>query len=82
GLLDEVQFLLPFQHLNALQTVGYKELFAYLHEEITLSQAVEEIKKNTQHYAKRQVTWFRKDKEYTWLPPDATTLIPFIVNKR
>ena len=69
GLLDEVRSLLPFQHLNALQTVGYKELFSYLNGEISLSDAIEDIKKNTRQYAKRQMTWFRKDKEYQWFHP-------------
>ena len=66
GLLDEVKELLPYQHLNALQTVGYKELFDYLSGKVHLENAVEEIKKNTRQYAKRQLTWFKKDKEYTW----------------
>lgn len=66
GLLKEVSSLLPYQHINALQTVGYKELFDYLNGKVTLENGVEEIKKNTRQYAKRQLTWFRKDKEYTW----------------
>lgn len=71
GLLAEVEALLPARHLNALQTVGYKELFAYLDGQTTLPQAVEAIKQSTRQYAKRQLTWFRKDKEYRWLPPEA-----------
>jgi len=70
GLLEEVRSLVPYQHLNALQTVGYKELFAYISSETTLPEAVDAIKQNTRRYAKRQLTWFRKDKEFTWLPPD------------
>ncbi|MDP2088683.1 MAG: tRNA (adenosine(37)-N6)-dimethylallyltransferase MiaA [Flavobacteriaceae bacterium] len=66
GLLDEVIQLRNFEKLNALQTVGYKELFQYLNDEITLESAVEEIKKNTRRFAKRQLTWFRKDPEITW----------------
>ncbi|MBD0333154.1 MAG: tRNA (adenosine(37)-N6)-dimethylallyltransferase MiaA [Chitinophagaceae bacterium] len=66
GLLEEVHSLIPYQHLNALQTVGYKELFSYFSGALTLPEAVELIKKNTQQYAKRQLTWFRKDKEYKW----------------
>ncbi len=69
GLQEEVCTLLPFQHLNALQTVGYKELFQYFNGEITLPNAIEDIKKNTRQYAKRQMTWFRKDKEYQWFDP-------------
>jgi tRNA dimethylallyltransferase len=67
GLLDEVRSLLPFQKLNALQTVGYKELFDHLNEKIFLEEAVAEIKINTRHYAKRQMTWFKKDKEVKWV---------------
>jgi len=61
GLLEEAEKLLPVQHLNALQTVGYKELFEYFNGGITLPQAIEKIKLNTRHYAKRQMTWFKKD---------------------
>ena len=60
GLLEEVKSLYPFRHLNALQTVGYRELFEYLEEKISLEKAVDAIKKNSRHYAKRQMTWFRK----------------------
>jgi len=66
GLLDEVSSLLPYQHLKNLQTVGYSELFDYLGGKCSLQEAVEKIKQNTRHYAKRQLTWFRKDKEYQW----------------
>ena len=69
GLLGEVESLMPYQHLNALQTVGYKELFDYLNGKIALADAVLEIKKNTRQYAKRQLTWFKKDKEYHWFQP-------------
>lgn len=67
GLLDEVRELLPFRHLNALQTVGYKELFDFLDGRISLAFAVEEIKKNTRRFAKRQMTWFRKDPDIMWI---------------
>jgi tRNA dimethylallyltransferase len=66
GLEEEVRSLIPYQHLNALQTVGYRELFDYFNGTISLAGAVENIKKNTRQYAKRQMTWFRKDQEYTW----------------
>jgi tRNA dimethylallyltransferase len=59
GLLEEVKSVAPFQKRNALQTVGYKELFAYLAGESTLEEAVTQIKTATRHYAKRQLTWFR-----------------------
>lgn len=63
GLLAEVKKLHAIQHLPALRTVGYSELFDFLKGDISLPQAVEEIKKNTRHYAKRQMTWFKKDGE-------------------
>jgi tRNA dimethylallyltransferase len=63
GLLKEAKSLYPFRHLNALQTVGYKELFDYFEGKFSLEKAIEEIKKNTRHYAKRQMTWFRKNLE-------------------
>lgn len=70
GLVDEVRQLLPFKHLNALNTVGYTELFGYLEGQYDLEEAVRLLKQNTRHYAKRQMTWFRKDKEINWIQPD------------
>jgi tRNA dimethylallyltransferase len=70
GQLDEVKSLLSFRQYNALNTVGYKELFAYLDGEITLEKAILDIKNNTRHYAKRQFTWFRKDPDIHWFYPD------------
>lgn len=69
GLVDEVKSLVPFRHLNALNTVGYKEIFRYLDSEITLGQAVTDIKTNTRRYAKRQLTWFNRTDEYAWFEP-------------
>ena len=69
GLLKEVESLLPFQNKNALQTVGYKEIFSFYNNESTLEQAVENIKKNSRRFAKRQLTWFRKDKDIKWFEP-------------
>lgn len=69
GLLDEVQQLFPHRHLNALQTVGYRELFEYMEGKHSLDRAVELIKRNTRRYAKRQMTWFRKDKTILWTQP-------------
>lgn len=66
GLLTEVESLLPLRDYPALNSVGYKELFEYLDGKTTLSQAVENIKINTRRYAKRQMTWFCKDKEIQW----------------
>jgi len=70
GLLEEVKNLLPYRNLNALNTVGYKELFDHLDGRYTLEQAVEKIKTNTRRFAKRQMTWFRKDKDINWFNPD------------
>lgn len=70
GLLDEVESLLPYRHKAPLQTVGYAELFDYLDGKCTLVQAVERIKQNTRRYAKRQLTWFRKDKATVWFAPE------------
>ena len=67
GLLDEVRGLLPYRHLNALNTVGYKELFDYLDGKCTLERAVEDIKTHTRRYAKRQLTWFKRDFEEVML---------------
>ncbi len=67
GLLEEVKGLLPYRDLNALRTVGYTELFDHLDGKLSLEQAVEAIKKNTRHYAKRQMTWFRKDGSISWV---------------
>jgi tRNA dimethylallyltransferase len=67
GLLDEVKSLTPFKHLNALNTVGYKELFDYLEGKLTFDQAVEDIKTHTRRYAKRQLTWFKRDGDYTYI---------------
>jgi tRNA dimethylallyltransferase len=69
GLLEEVKRLQPMRHLNALQTVGYAELFDYLDGKVSLEQAVEKIKTNTRRYAKRQITWFKKDNGITWFAP-------------
>lgn len=67
GLLEEVRGLLPYRQLNALQTVGYSELFDHLDGNCSLEEAVENIKKNTRHYAKRQMTWFRRDPAVEWI---------------
>lgn len=67
GLLEEAVTLWPFRELNALQTVGYKELFDYLDGNISLDKAVDSIKKNTRRYAKRQMTWFRKQPHVHWV---------------
>jgi tRNA dimethylallyltransferase len=67
GLLEEVKSVFEYRSLQSLNTVGYKELFSYLNSEIEFKDAVELIKKNTRNYAKRQLTWFRKDKKAIWI---------------
>jgi tRNA dimethylallyltransferase len=66
GLLEEVKNLYPHKNLNALQTVGYRELFAFTDGEFTKEFAISEIQKNTRRFAKRQLTWFKRDKEVVW----------------
>ena len=67
GLIEEVRSLQGYRDVNALQTVGYSEIFEHLDRKISLEAAIEEIKKNTRQYAKRQMTWFKKDKEINWV---------------
>lgn len=67
GLLEEAKEVYPYKNLSALNTVGYKELFKYFDNQISLEEAIEDIKTNTRRYAKRQMTWFRKETQYTWL---------------
>ena len=67
GLLEEARLVYRYKNLNALQTVGYRELFDHLDGFITLDKAVELIKQNSRHYAKRQLTWFRRDPDIKWL---------------
>ena len=75
GLMKEVESLLPHSKLNALQTVGYTELFDFLNEKKSLDEAVNLIKQNSRHYAKRQMTWFKKDASTTWIEPDFKKLL-------
>ena len=77
GLVDEARKLLPYRRRNALNTVGYKELFEYFDGKCSLNDAVEQIKLNTRHYAKRQMTWLRKDQEYIWINPSMGERITF-----
>lgn len=70
GLLEEAKKLYPYRHLNALNTVGYKEVFQYLDGTWDLEFAIEKIKKNTRDYAKKQMTWFAHDKDIYWFSPD------------
>lgn len=79
GLVDEVRALLPKRDLNALQTVGYRELFDYFDGVCTLEEAIELIKRNSRRYAKRQLTWFRRDSAIAWFSPnDLCPIIEYI----
>jgi len=75
GLIEEVRGLMPDRHLNALNTVGYSEIFDYLDGNSSLEQAIDKIKQNTRRFAKRQLTWFRKDESITWFEPGQTEAI-------
>tara|TARA_R110002072_G_scaffold301646_1_gene481844 strand:+ start:1665 stop:2567 length:903 start_codon:yes stop_codon:yes gene_type:complete len=70
GLLEEVKSLLQYKEHNSFQTVGYREFVPFFNDEINLDQAVEEVKKNSRRYAKRQLTWFKKDEEIKWFHPE------------
>ena len=75
GLESEVRALLPYRHLKNLHTVGYAELFEYFEGNCTLREAIEKVKQHSRNYAKRQLTWFRKDPEMHWLRPDDATIV-------
>ncbi|SEM96103.1 tRNA dimethylallyltransferase [Prevotella sp. ne3005] len=75
GLLEEAKSLYPLRHLNALNTVGYKELFDYLEGRWPLEEAVERIKGNTRRYARKQLTWYKKDERVKWFHPQETKQI-------
>ena len=81
GLIEEVRSLMPYRHLNALSTVGYSELFDYLDDKTDLNTAINLIKQNTRRFAKRQLTWFRKDKDIKWMPADDPNLIDEIIKE-
>jgi tRNA dimethylallyltransferase len=70
GLLDEVKNLISFQELKCMHTVGYSELFQYLNQECTLEYAIDKIKQHSRNYAKRQVTWFKNQSNFTFLEPE------------
>lgn len=80
GLADEVKKLIPYKNLNALQTVGYSEIFDYMDGKLLLAEAIERIKTNTRQYAKRQITWFKKDKEIQWFAPaQLSEIVEFVL---
>jgi tRNA dimethylallyltransferase len=80
GLLEEVEGLKDFGHLNALQTVGYREFFEYFNGTSDLEATIEKVKQNTRRYAKRQLTWFRKNPETKWFHPEEKNQIIEFVN--
>jgi tRNA dimethylallyltransferase len=82
GLIEEARSLHPHKKLNALKTVGYRELFRYFDGEISLEKAIDLIKRNTRHYARRQLTWFRRYHDLQWFHPDQEKEIKsYIKNK-
>lgn len=82
GLIDEVTSLLPYRDSNALNTVGYKEVLKYLDGDIPLEEAIRQIQSNTRQYARKQLTWYKRDEEMTWFSPDnKEAIIDFIDNK-
>ena len=81
GLLEEVKALYPKKELNALNTVGYKELFDYLDGRWPLEEAVERIKGNTRRYARKQLTWYKKDEQIRWFHPDDKQSIMNYISK-
>ncbi len=83
GMLEEARKVYPFSHLNSLNTVGYKELFQYLAGNWSLDFAVEKIKRNSRVYARKQMTWFKRDNEIKWFHPDQQEdIIRYIESKR
>ncbi len=80
GLAEEVRGLIAHQGLNALQTVGYRELLDHFAGKISLLQAIEAIKMSTRHYAKRQMTWFKKDAAISWAAPDFSQVLKLITD--
>jgi tRNA dimethylallyltransferase len=82
GLIQEAESLYPYKHLNALNTVGYKELFQYMDGKYSLDFAINMIKQNSRRYAKRQLTWFNADKEIQWFNPKQHVEISATLEKR
>lgn len=75
GLLDEARSVLPYRHLNSLNTVGYKELFKYFDGEWELAFAIDKIKQNSRIYSRKQLTWFKRDESIRWFHPDEANAI-------
>ena len=82
GLLEEAKTVYPYRKLNSLNTVGYKELFSYLDGECTLDEAIDLIQRNTRKYARKQLTWFRRDQQINWFEPEQLQeIIEFVESK-
>lgn len=81
GLVEEARSMLPKRELNALQTVGYREMFDYFDGIISQEEAIELIKRNSRRYAKRQMTWFRRDSDIAWFSPDNLSAITEHIDK-
>ena len=81
GLVDEVKLLSTYRKENALNTVGYKEIFTYLDGQWTLEEAIERIKGNTRRYARKQLTWFKRDPKMQWFHPNKTQQIINYINE-
>jgi len=82
GLEEEANKLYPYRHLNSLNTVGYRELFDYFDGKTTIEEAKEKIKANSRKYARKQLTWFRRDPEITWFTPDMKNEIIAFIDKQ
>jgi tRNA dimethylallyltransferase len=81
GLIDEARKYYKYKHLNALNTVGYKELFDFFEEKTDLKKAIELIKRNTRRYARRQISWFNRDEEIKWFSPEVKEINNYIKDK-
>ncbi|MDR3266901.1 MAG: tRNA (adenosine(37)-N6)-dimethylallyltransferase MiaA [Tannerella sp.] len=81
GMIDEAKNVYPLRHLNSLNTVGFKELFKYFDGTYSLDEAIEKIKSNTHVYARKQMTWFKKDTDITWFHPDNKEDIMQFINR-
>ena len=83
GLENEARKVYPLRHLNSLNTVGYKELFAYFDGLIPQEEAVRQIQSNTRQYMRKQLTWYKKDENVTWFEPDnIEDILKYIDNNR
>jgi tRNA dimethylallyltransferase len=81
-LVNEVRALLPFRHFNALNTVGYKEIFDYIDGKTSLEEAIDLIKRHSRHYARRQITWFKKNSDIRWFAPEERNgIIQYVAEK-